>query len=160
MKYITLLYLFFSSLITYSQTNTITTDFNSKSIDSIQLSVWEINNKETSSVGVENISYYEKKLKEVTLNKNDEKIFLKRLNDSTSYDNSRVLLNHFDVVLNIYQKGVVSTEIKCSTITENINIESKLTDDSFKNNYSSKMKKTLSYLLKRYDMFKSTYFSK
>ena len=152
MKQAILLYLFLISSIGYSQVDSLNLDLIPNTLDSIQLSIWEVHNKEMSLLGQEE-KKLEKELERATLSKKDQQLFITNLQNPKSYDQSRALPYHYNLVFFIYKEGIVSTEIRISTMTGNIDVDSKLTESSFRNNCSEQMGKVLVKLLKKYNFF-------
>jgi hypothetical protein len=152
MKQTILLYIFFISSIGYSQVDSVNLDLLPNTLDSIQFSIWEVHNKEMSLPDQEE-NEYAKELERKTLSKKDQQLFITNLQNPKSYDGSRALPYHYNLVLFIYKDGIVSTEIRISTMTGNIDINSKLTEIYFKNSCSEQMEKVLVELLKKYNFF-------
>ncbi len=150
MKKIIGLSFFLFSVISYSQINSFDYELNIKNIDSIQFSIWNIHTKEMSTPN--KIKEYKKKLKQVTLKTIDQELFIKTILDTKSYDGSLALLYHNNLLFQIFNKGLITTEIAISTITGNIYIENKINKNYLRNNCSKKGGMYLFFLLKSYDL--------
>ncbi|MEP2278478.1 hypothetical protein, partial [Maribacter sp.] len=145
-----LLYTFLISSIVYSQIDSLYLDLIPNTQDSIQFSIWEVHNKEMSLPDQEE-KEYEKELARETLSKKDQQLCITNLQNPKSYDKSRALPYHHNLVLSIYKEGIILTEIRISTMTGNIDIDSNLTENYFRSNCSEQMRKVLIILLKKYN---------
>jgi len=152
MKQTILLYLCFVFYSGYTQIDSI--DFNKaiNNMDSIQFSLWDVHNKEMSTLG-ETIQEYQKLLNQKTLSKSDEVLLIKSMRNAKSYDQLRALPYHYNLVFKVYKAGVVSMEARISTITGNIDIDTRFSRYRFKNNCSEQMNNVVIDLLKRYNFF-------
>ena len=81
------------SVTTYAQVDSIRIDLIPISIDSIQLSIWEVHTKEGSMPDQE--EEYEKELERVVLSDNDQQVLITKFRDPKSYDQTRALPYHF-----------------------------------------------------------------
>ena len=150
MKPITLIFflIFSSALIAQADT---TTNYQTDGIDSIHFSIWEVKSKETSSIGDTIESEVQKELKRVNLTPEDQAILIKTLSDLRSYDQTRALLYHFSIMFEIYRNGNVSSEIKISTLTGNIDLNSKHSNNNLRKHCGIPLNKMIVMFLLQYD---------
>lgn len=135
---------------TFSQVDSISNELIPLSFDSLQLSVWDVHTKEMSLPGQE--KEYEKELERITLSEDDQKILVANLLDPRSYDQTRALLYHYNLVFEIYSKRMISARIEISTMTGNVGIENKIEGGYFRNNCSEQFGIVLMNLLSNNDL--------
>ncbi len=152
MKRIIVTILFLSSTMLYSQLDSVFYYLPKAKIDSIQLSIWKVQTKETSSPS--NPKEYQKQLKKVTLKLKDQQLFINTILDAQSYDNKVALLYHYNIFFEIYNKSMVTSEVKISTITGNVYISNKLNKKKKRDNCSKKGASKILFLLKSYKLLK------
>jgi len=128
------IFLLLLTLPAFSQVDSISNELIPLSIDSVQLTVWDVHTKEMSLPGQE--KEYERELERITLSDKDQILLVNNLLDPKSYDQTRALLNHYNLVFELYSKGVISARIEISTMTGNVDIENKLEEGYFRNNCS------------------------
>lgn len=119
--------------------------------DSIHLAVWEVYHKEGALPGQEEMEY-ELELYRVSLSQQDQELLLNRLKNPKSYDQTRALPYHYNLVFSIYKGMLLSGEVRISTLTGNIDIDNQLSGSSFKNNCSGEMGKVIIEFLEKYDL--------
>jgi len=119
----------------YAQIDSISKNILSSTIDSIQCSIWNMHTKEMSMAG--NIQEYEFEIKRVTLSKIDTELFITKLLDHQSYDNSRALTYHYNIVFEVFHDAQIKNKIILSGMTGNIDIENKITGEVLRNRCTS-----------------------
>lgn len=142
-----LIFLFWA---TYSQVESINHQLIPNSVDSIQLSICEWNSKEMLIPSQD--MKYETEIERVVLSDNDKEVLITKLRDPNSYDETRALPYHYNMVFDLFHKGTNTIRIEISTMTGNIDIENKLKDLHFRNNCSEQLNIVLMELLTKYDL--------
>ena len=140
------------SVTTYSQVDSISNNLIPNHVDSIELSIWDVHTKEMSISNHE--EEYEKELERITLSDDNQKVLITNFLDFNSYDQTRALIYHYNLVFELYHKGVICTRIEISTMTGNIDIENKLENLYFRNNCSEQLNKVLRKLLGEMNLIK------
>lgn len=119
----------------------------SKGIDSIQFSIWNVMNKELSTRN--NVQTYQRLIAKKRLEKKDERLFLKTVVNPKSYNQSKAVLTHHNLVFSLYAENKIVLEIKISSYTGNINIGKKTDGIFIRSHCSKRFSKVLVRLLKR-----------
>lgn len=146
MKQLILVYLFLLTSLTYSQIDSVKHNLIPNIVDSVDFSVWEVYTKEMSIQGQEK-QEYEKELARTSLSQEDQQLLIPTLRNSKSYDYTRALPYHYNLVFYTYYNGQISSEIRISTMTGNIDIDNRITGDYFMNNCSEELGQVLLELL-------------
>jgi hypothetical protein len=149
MRLIILTSIYFLSTTAYSQLKSLNDFLILENVDSILFSIWEVQTKEMSSPGQIG-EEYEKELARSILNKSDQELLLTHLKNPDSYDRSRALRHHYNLMFTIYKEGISSNKIFLSTLTGNIDVENKLGIIYFRNSCSEEFGKILIDFLTRY----------
>ena len=141
----------FLSLKSLAQTDTIPLQDISFSADSIVLAVWQIQTKEMSS-SEDDATEFSIQLQREFLDLPDSKKLNTLLTQSASFDFTRALLYHYNLVFEFWQNGSVVTEVYVSTLTGNIDIVDVQTETAFENNCGSNLNSFLLELLHKHSL--------
>ncbi|PKB45069.1 hypothetical protein AX016_3306 [Cellulophaga sp. RHA19] len=153
MKQILILCLLLISSVCFSQVDKPKQNLIPVAVDSIQFSIWNIQSKEMSTPGTK-VKEYKKELGYAFLSKKDQDIFIRKLKRPESYDQSRALLHHYNLVFLMYYKGKIAVQVRISSITGNIDVEDVQNKNNYKSSCSKQMGKYLIFLLKKYKLVK------
>ncbi|EWH13695.1 hypothetical protein KLA_07846 [Cellulophaga geojensis KL-A] len=153
MKQVLIVCLLLISSFCFSQANKLQKNLIPTKVDSIQFSIWHIQTKETSNPGTK-VKEYKKELGYTVLDKKDQHTFIKKLQSPESYNSSRALLHHYNLVFLIYHNGKIVGKVHISSITGNIDVESVQNQNNYKTSVSKQMGKYLIGLLKKYKLLK------
>lgn len=153
MKQILILCLLFISSVCFSQVGKPKQNLIPVAVDSVQFSIWNIQSKETSTPDTK-VKEYKKELGCAILGKKDQHTFIKKLQSPESYNSSRALLHHYNLVFLIYHNGKIVGKARISSITGNIDVENIQNQNNYKSSVSKKMGKYLIRLLKKYKLLK------
>ena len=153
MKQLFLLFILINPSLGYSQVNSVRKKLIPKAIDSIQFSIWKEQTKETSNQNDRII--YKRKIKEITLTNKDQKALLSSIQNKLSFDNTRALIQQYNLVFDLYKNGSISTKIRVSTLNGNINIDNLLNNIYFRNKCSNEFGNFLLELLNSYNFIDS-----
>ena len=153
MKQLLILCLFLFSFVGFSQVGKSKQNLIPVAVDSIQFSIWDIHSKETSTPGTK-VEEYKKELGYTVLDKKDQDIFIRKLQSSKSYNQSRALLHHYNIVFLMYHKGKIAAQVRISSITGNIDIDTVQNQNNYKSSCSKQMGEYIIFLLKNYKLIK------
>jgi len=96
---------------------------------------------------------FEQELIKLKLSNKDSKVLLKKASRKSSYQDSRALLTHYNVLFSFYKDGTICSIIKLSTLTSNIEISNLCTQEEFYSNVSNKFDRYLINMFKKYKVF-------
>jgi hypothetical protein len=119
------------------------------SSDSVILSVWNVQTKETSMPGDEP-QEFSFELDRKRLSETDANLLIQLLKAGSSFDDSRALLYHHNLVFEFWQKGNKQTDVYISTLTGNIDLIDTWNKNTFQNNCSSKLNTLILEFLRSY----------
>lgn len=119
------------------------------SADSIILSVWNIQTKEMSMPGDEP-EEFSFELDRKRLSETDANSLIRQLKNQSSFDNSRALLYHYNLVFEFWQEGKELTDVYVSTLTGNIDLAETRSESAFENNCSPELSTLILEFLRLY----------
>ncbi|MCG8573867.1 MAG: hypothetical protein MI810_03190 [Flavobacteriales bacterium] len=130
-----------------TQVDSVTTKVLPGAFDSIQFSIWNVQFKEASLDGKEYMIELDRKL----LVDGDDLSIANALINEPSYDYTRSMQNHFNLVFDFYLEGKIAAKVTISTMTGNVDISNKINKNYFRNNCSEKLNHLLIQLLEKYN---------
>lgn len=96
---------------------------------------------------------FEQELVKLKISNEDNKILLKKASKKSSYQDSRALLTHYNIVFSFYKDGTISSTIHLSTLTGNIEIRNLSTQEEFYNRVSNRFGHYLIKMFKKYKVY-------
>lgn len=97
---------------------------------------------------------FERELARVLVTVDDMDMLLRKASKKSSYQDSRALLTHSNVLFTFYKNGAVCSTLRFSTVTGNIAVSNSNTGNEFYSNASGKIRPYLVNLLKKYGVLK------
>lgn len=143
------LLLFLISYFSWAQPQKISKKFLPNQADSCLLSIHKVVTKEMVPPHGQPI---EKQLKQLRVSDQDVKILSKKVGKKSSYQDSRALLTHYNVIFDFYKNGSSHGNITFSTITGNIEINNSINRQHFYGNVSKKFGHYLLSMFRTYDI--------
>lgn len=117
--------------------------------DSVILSIWNIQTKEMSIPGDEP-EEFSIQLDRKRLSGTDGNSLIRQLKKQSSFDNTRALLYHYNLVFEFWLDGSEVTDVYVSTLTGNIDLVDTRSESAFENNCSPELSALILEFLRRY----------
>ncbi len=96
---------------------------------------------------------YEQELLKLKIANEDSKLLLKKASKKSSYQDSRAMLTHHNIVFSFYKDNTICYTIHLSTLTGNIEIRKLSTQETFYSRVSNKFGRYLIKMFKKYKVY-------